>query len=39
MLTKFTKDTNPNVKAIPANLINIHKPLLYNTQVYSVQGT
>ena len=29
MLTKVTKDTKPNVKAIPANLINIHKPLLY----------
>ena len=39
MLTKVTKDTKPNVKAILSNLINIQKPLLYNTQVHSVQGT
>ena len=31
MLTKVTKDTWPNVKAIPAILINMHEPLLYNT--------
>ena len=33
MFSKVTKDTWPNVKAILANLINIHKPLLYNTKL------
>ena len=39
MLPKVTKDTWPNVKAIQANLINIHKPLLYNNQAHSLQRT
>ena len=33
MLTKVTKDTKPNVKVILAKLINIYKPLLYNTKL------
>ena len=38
-LAKVTKVISPNVKAIPANLIDIHMPLLYNDRVHSMQGT